>query len=222
MHNSWKARVAALLLLAFAAVYVTPAFAAGSRKLLAGSPYAPAINDTITNAGAIAFIGGSGIKWSAESTGVFNCDDMNEILIYMRVIPIGGDTTSVARFAMSFKSFARDSGRVMPDSMMGVFAPLHSALGVGPDSLGLAGAAPAGTGVGTFPGEWIETFNPTDGRGIKSNQNYGFTTRVIPLSSIAGNWWKGGMGQVRIRLIGFANSTLASKPKVQLWVEGIR
>ena len=224
MNNSCRKWAAVAVLAMFAVVMAQPAWTAAERHLLSGSPSVPAINDTITNLAAI--VDNGGIKWTAESTGVFTCGGYSEILIYMRVIPAGGDTTNLARFALAFKAISGDTNRVYSDSMAGVFTPLRIASAVAaPDSV--AGTytsylPPAGTGSGAFQGEWVEVFAPWVGRGtLKSNQSYGFTTRVIPLSSVAGATWGAGRGQIRVRCIGYNNASVTQKAKVQLWVEGI-
>lgn len=222
--NKSRKWAALLALGALASVLVIPAWAA-NRNNLAGSWSVPAINDTIYNQGASPD-NSVGARFAAESTGVFTCEGYSTLLIYMRVIPPGGaDTTSTATFAVLFKAIDADTARaVQPDSMAGAFEFARIAANAAttdsfPGQYTTDVVLP-GTGAGgIFPGEWKEVFAPWQGRSPasgKSNQFFGRTTRCIPIAI------KANHGQVRVRLMRYINASPTLKPKVQVWVEGVR
>jgi len=138
--------------------------------------------------------------------------------------PSGADTTSIARFAVLFKSIPRDTARTPADSMAGsTEIPRIVGTVAQPDSTPAqytTDAVLAGTGTGgIFPGEWKEDFAPWQGRSPasgKSNQSFGRTTRtiVVPI--------RANRGQIRVRLLSYINASPTLKPKVQVWVEGVR
>jgi len=208
---------AALVLVALA-----PALAgAQSFKLLAGTRAAPAINDTVTSFNAIAAVEqgqGAPIAFTAESTAVFNVGAYKNIVMFLRVIPVGGDTTTVATVAIMPKCVVWDGLTAWPDSLAAYPAAPPVAAGFGQSY------PPAGSGLGVWPGEIVKTIDPWQGRAVattgKSNRYFGQSTIAIDLSDEAAHTRQScGFMQVRVRMLSY-NTTVTKKAKIQAWVMG--
>lgn len=188
----------------------------------------PVCDDTVSIGQLIDTKSSKGFPFTAESSAVISCYDYRRFTLMMRVIPVGGDTTTRFRFAVQVRKHLDATGDSSSTFAWTSFAPTPTAVTGLDDSTGhfTAGVFFGGTGsalgIAPWSNEKVVVFDGERGNAISSagsiGQAFGWPGGVaIDLMDCRGQWFWAPYISVRIRCLS-AGGTAANKPRVIAWL----